>query len=97
MSHSEVCNLIYKYTPRIIGIDGDLGAGKTVFAIKLSKKYGFSCIHLDNFMHPGQGEFVESLDIRELKNAIQETKGQLIIEGACLKKVLDKLDIKPAA
>lgn len=73
-------------------MDGYLGAGKTAVATRLSLQTGYACIHLDDYLNPKKGGFVENLDLSSIKNA-SRGKRPLIIEGLCLLEVLGRLQI----
>jgi hypothetical protein len=88
---TELAHAIEKSGATIIGIDGYFGVGKTSLAISLSRQTGYGCIHLDDYLEPKKGSFVENLDLLALKEAINERP--LIIEGICLLEVLCRLQI----
>ena len=43
--------------PRIIGIDGELGCGKTTVARRVSKELECKSLHLDSYLREGPGSF----------------------------------------
>jgi hypothetical protein len=77
--------------PRIIGIDGELGAGKTTLAERLSGELLCPCVHLDSFLIPGQASFLPSIQYGRLAAALAGVTGTVIIEGICLLAVLERL------
>lgn len=79
--------------PRIIGIDGLLGAGKTTLSKIIAAKNHYECLHLDDYITPGQGNFLESIQIEKLQTDVAKCNNILIIEGICLLAVLDKLSM----
>ena len=83
-----VCE-IKKKRVAVIGIDGYLGVGKTTIAALLSRRLGYTCIHLDDYLDPGKGRFIDNLDIASLEQAVRVRP--LIIEGLCLMEVLNRL------
>ena len=66
----------------VIGVNGNPGVGKTTVAALLSRYLGYSCVHLDDYLDPGKGQFVDNLDIASLAQAIRVRP--IIIEGLCL-------------
>src|SRR5215831_4866876 len=81
--------------PRIIGVDGSLGVGKTSLARKIAKQLHCVCLHLDSFLIVGQGSFMPSLRYERLHSAIAREKKMLVIEGICLMAVLERLSVAP--
>lgn len=77
---------------KVIGVDGGLGAGKSTLAGELSRRLGFQCIHLDDYLEPHKGRYFENIDMASLQSSI--TAKPTIIEGICLVKVLQALGIK---
>jgi hypothetical protein len=77
--------------PRIIGIDGGLGAGKTTLAERLSGELLCPCVHLDAFLTPGQASFLPSIQYGRLAAALAGVTGTVVIEGICLLAVLERL------
>ncbi|MGI0025456.1 MAG: hypothetical protein ACREA4_09990, partial [Nitrososphaera sp.] len=85
----ELARALKEKAAATIGIDGYLGAGKTTVAKTLSRQTGYRCVHLDQYLDPRKGGFLDNLDLATLKMAIEERP--LIIEGLCLLKVLAQL------
>lgn len=92
----ELENIIITRRPKIIAIDGELGAGKTTIATKLSCAHGYDCIHLDDFLLHEQEKFVDALRPDDLEAAINRINHPFIIEGVCPLQVLNTLGITPA-
>jgi hypothetical protein len=83
-------------TPRrIIGVDGDLGAGKTRVANRLAAALSRPCIHLDDYQARGIEGFIENLDYERLQPEIDQNQSDLIVEGICLLAVLSRLKRVP--
>jgi hypothetical protein len=78
---------------RVIAIDGDLGAGKSVLAEELSRILKFPCVHLDDFVMPDRGGFVEFIRYSELQTALSGRS--VVVEGICLMAVLKRLRVAP--
>jgi hypothetical protein len=81
--------------PRIVGIDGDLGAGKTKLAGQITAVLDGACLHLDAFLLRGQGTFTRSIDYEQLQLAIAQSRGMVVLDGVCLLAVLNRLSIVP--
>lgn len=98
IEHSDYRDLLRDlqvHRPRIIGIDGQLGAGKTTLAKRIAADLRCPCIHLDAFLTPGQASFLPSLQYPRLAAALAGVTGTVIIEGICLLAVLDRLSRVP--
>jgi len=78
----------------IIAIDGDLGCGKTKLANELSEKIQIPVLHVDDFLIPNTGRFLDSIKYFDLKKNLKEAGSRVIIEGICLLDVLDKINVK---
>lgn len=81
--------------PRLVGVDGDMGAGKTTIATKIAERLSYSCIHLDSFMEKGRGSFLPSLRYKELRVAILRQRGPMVVEGICLLAALERISVTP--
>jgi hypothetical protein len=81
--------------PRIVAIDGGLGAGKTEVANQLAICLKWNCVHLDAYLFPGHGSFVPSIDYDELRRAMTEADTPVIVEGVCVLAVLQRISIIP--
>ena len=73
---------VKKKRAAVIEVDGNPGVGKTTVAALLSRYLGYTCVHLDDYLDPGKGQFVDNLDIASLAQAIRVRP--IIIEGLCL-------------
>lgn len=78
----------------IIAIDGDLGGGKTRLANTLSEKMQIPILHLDDFLIPRTGRFLDSINYLDLEEGIRKAGFRVIIEGICLLDVLERIDVK---
>jgi uridine kinase len=89
----EVIQKIQKECPRIIGIDGVDGAGKTTIAKRIGK-YSYHRISLDNYLRKKKDGYFKFLNIENLKKDINNLKNEpVIIEGVLLLKVLEAANI----
>jgi hypothetical protein len=81
--------------PKIVAIDGGLGAGKTDVANQLATSLKWNCVHLDAYLFPGRGSFEPSMDYDELQRAIIEADEPAIVEGVCILAVLQRISLIP--
>jgi hypothetical protein len=80
--------------PRIVGVDGGLGAGKTTIAGRIATELACACVHLDSFLIGGRASFLPSLLYDQLRDAISE--GQtVVVEGVCLLDALERISLVP--
>ncbi|MCI5137221.1 MAG: hypothetical protein D3922_02125 [Candidatus Electrothrix sp. AR1] len=77
----------------LLGIDGELGAGKTTLAKMLSNSLDADCIHLDEFLNDSIGSYLQRINYSTLESILKVKKCRLIIEGICLVAVLEKLNL----
>lgn len=80
----------------IIAIDGELGAGKTIFSQQLGGQYGIRVIHIDDYLNPGKGRYVSALRINELERSIRNGGLPVVVEGICLLTVLSRMGMTPS-
>jgi len=93
-SISELIETILNTSPRLVGIDGKDGSGKSTAACEIAKATGASVISLDDFIDKGKGTFADNLRYEEIGAAISKSNGSLIVEGVCLLNVIDRLGVK---
>ena len=77
----------------VIAIDGDLGAGKSIAAEELSKLTQIPVVHVDDFLVPNKGCYVDSIDFSALDESIRKLSSSVIVEGICLLDVLNGLNL----
>ncbi|WP_435274836.1 hypothetical protein ACMAZF_16485 [Psychrobium sp. nBUS_13] len=87
----EILNEKYK---GIIAIDGDLGGGKSIIANELSEKTQIPVVHVDDFLVPRTGRYVDSIQYLDLEKSIRKSGRPMIIEGICLLDVLNRIDLE---
>jgi len=91
----EVIQKILKECPRIIGIDGVDGAGKTTFAKRIAK-HSYHRVSIDSYLDKKQDGYFNFLKFEKLKSNLNKLGDNfVIIEGALLLKVLDIINISP--
>lgn len=79
--------------PRLIGIDGINGVGKTSFAKEI-KKLGYKIISLDSFLIKKSGGYFEFIQFDKLAEVLKKNSQKyLVIEGVLLLKILERLKI----
>lgn len=81
----------------LVGLDGMDGAGKTAIAHEVAVLTGWRVIHLDDYLVPDQGTFVDNLRYGDIKLEIESTNAPVLVEGVCLLDVADKIGISIAA
>lgn len=92
---NKIYTFLKKKKSNIIGIDGELGAGKSTISKIIAKKINCQVIHLDNYLIQKQGVYVNAIKFEELKKDVKKCKFPVIIEGVCLLYVLKRIDIYP--
>ena len=83
------------HRPEIIGVDGDLGAGKTTVADQISAQLRFPCLHLDAFLLKGRGTYLPHIRTAQLRASIDARKGPIVVEGLCLLAALAQISVQP--
>jgi hypothetical protein len=78
--------------PRIIGVDGELGAGKTTLAMRIAERLNCRHIHVDSFLIKGRSSFLPSIRYERLAQALCGP-APVVIEGICLLAVLERLSV----
>lgn len=78
--------------PRLVGIDGMDGSGKSSLASLLSKQLGWLHINLDDYLEKNMGRYVECVHYDEVRNILKKAEESIIIEGVCLLAVLERLE-----
>jgi adenylate kinase family enzyme len=82
---------IKRIKPKIIGIDGTDGIGKTTLAKEL-EKLSYKRISLDDYLKNKSGEYFKFLDLEKLKRDLTN-QNNLVIEGVLLNMVLNSIGI----
>jgi hypothetical protein len=80
---------------RVIGVDGHLGAGKTLVANRLAAHLGIPCVHLDDYLTTGREAFVANLDYERLRQTLAQHDAAVIVEGVCLLAALSRIACAP--
>lgn len=82
--------------PLVIGIDGRWGAGKSSLASWLSWQLEMPVVHLDLYIIPNTGPLEWRYgDLGRAIHARLDTKRPVIVEGVCLCRALQVLDLAP--
>jgi hypothetical protein len=92
-SVTELAKWLRKCPEGLFAIDGYHGVGKSTTAKSLASHLRIPLIHLDDFLLPNNGGFLEYLRYAELTIALQRRPA--IVEGVCLLAVAKRLGIKP--
>ena len=88
---SEILRILTTTQPRLVGVDGVDGSGKSWLATLLSKELGWPHIDLDDHIENNMGGYVEHVHYDDVQNILNNTSGSVIIEGVCLLHVLEGL------
>lgn len=90
----DIIEFLITKKPKIIGIDGKDGTGKSTLAKELSNKLSYKIICLDNYINKKQGGYFKFINLQDLKNEINLNKNNLlIIEGVMVLKIIQALNI----
>ncbi len=90
---NDILQKIKTTNPRIVGIDGDDGIGKTSLA-KDIEKFGYKRISLDDFLRKKSGGYFKFVDFETLERTIKQSSNeQIVIEGVLMRKILEKLPL----
>jgi hypothetical protein len=84
--------------PTIFSLDGWPGSGKSFLGREMAIALTATCLHLDDYVEPDQGKFIEALDYEALALRIRlpaETPYIVIVEGVCIQQVLENLGVVP--
>ena len=73
----------------ILGIDGDLGAGKTHLARWLAEQIEFEVMELDERL-PGDGNWYRCETVRQEVVELRSRNLPLLVEGVCLLELLPR-------
>ena len=76
--------------PRIVSIDGALGAGKTTLGAELAGRLGARHLDLDSFLEPDQGCVINALRVDSLRKAVIPS-GLVVLSGVCMLLALQKI------
>ncbi|HLS55397.1 MAG TPA: hypothetical protein VK052_04945 [Zeimonas sp.] len=83
--------------PRVVGIDGRDGVGKTTLGRYLAWHFNISLIETDLFLNRHQGRLdYRDDEIARLIRARLDLSRPVVVDGVCLLKLLGRLEIEPA-
>ena len=95
---SRFAEIIKKVEAKIIGIDGAPNGGKTYLAKSLRNELSGTLLQFDDYIPKNpSGRYFEFIDAARLRtDALRANNGDshLIIDGACLRAVLDRAGIE---
>ncbi len=94
---NQLVEKIKLINPKIVGIDGIDGVGKsTIIAPLISKIIKARIINIDKYLNEKQGKYFQEINFKKIKQDINQCLGtdNLIIEGVLLLKILKKIDLK---
>jgi hypothetical protein len=78
---------------RIVGIDGDMGAGKSTLAREINAAIGGTIISVDDFLEGNGQPYLSQLDFGRLSKALSGATPPIVIEGVLLQDVLHRLGL----
>lgn len=84
--------------PLLIGIDGAPGTGKTTSAIDLGLLLSIPVVSLDNHVEPNRGRYADSIRYEDIRSELSAAMGRapvVLVEGVCLRLVLERLGHTP--
>jgi hypothetical protein len=77
----------------LIGVDGKDGAGKTTLAGKIAGRLGGKVLSLDSYLAENRESYVPNLHVCRLRRDVTNASGRVVLEGACLLAVANKIGI----
>lgn len=90
---SDLATRLRRWPTGIFAIDGHHGVGKSTVAQQIATLLRIRVIHVDDFLVPGQGGFVDFIRYSELSTALRTRP--VVVEGVCLLAVAERLGIAP--
>lgn len=78
-----------------VTIDGFDGAGKSHLSLGLAIRLGLEILELDEVLARNRGCYVESIRYPDLARRIALATEPLVVEGVCVQKVLNRLQVRP--
>jgi hypothetical protein len=80
----------------VIAIDGRDDVGKSTLAADLCERIGGAVISVDDYIEEAQGVYLPALRVSDLRSALVEVAPPRIVEGVCLRDVLQAIDCNSA-
>ena len=80
----------------VIAIDGKDDVGKSTLAADLRERIGGTVISVDDHIEEARGVYLPALRVSDLRSAFAEAVPPRIVEGVCLRDVLQAIDCKSA-
>src|SRR5437868_5905599 len=77
----------------VFGIDGVDGCGKSKLGASLGQTLGWPVISLDGFLEKERGSYVQWIRYADLRQAVANARGPMVVEGVCLLEVLERAAI----
>lgn len=88
----DIFEAIKTSNPKIVGVDGIDGVGKT-FLAKDIEKLGYKRISLDDFLKRKSGGYFKFINFELLKKMVRQSSNRLVVEGILLQKILKELSL----
>lgn len=89
---NDVLDVIKTTTPKVVGVDGIDGVGKTSLA-KDMEKFGYKRISLDDLLKRKSGGYFKFINFELLGKAVEQSSNKLVVEGVLLCKILKELPL----
>jgi hypothetical protein len=80
---------------KLVALDGYHGAGKSTLALDLSRHLNISVIHVDDYIEPNTGTFIDAVDLQKIELSIE--KYPVLLDGVCILKLLELMGRKADA
>jgi hypothetical protein len=76
-----------------VAVDGVDGSGKTPLALGLAERMRASVVSMDDFLNRNRNSYARNLRRHQLRHAIGMRLGLIIVEGVCVRAVLERLHL----
>lgn len=99
MADSRHLTRIQRSNAKLVGVDGAPNGGKSTFATELCEKLRFGLLKFDDYIPPNpKGRYFDYIEAEKIGADLQleaQKQNGVIIEGPCLRAVLDRIGVVP--